>query len=472
MSRGATAALVSLLAVVLAGLGAAESGAADPDLAARAAAAAGRPTVHGAARGARRPQVLGAEPRPADGRRQQHDPARHLQLERPRLAPAGDRLRRPGRQRRGSPGRARTEFWVVSEPSLPRAGSGLALCRFKDGQVGRLLEHPDRRRRPLPADALRRLQRTERLLVRRGRLPGRAGRAGRRLPSALGRRRPETVYGPQGRGVTDMQFHAGTLFESTAVGRSPESRSEPVELASPEPTPRLLHTRRRPRLRERSRSLPAPLPDVPADGTELLGARQRRHRPLGGRRRRRLRALGAGRKARSRGRRWRLAWSAAPSRSCRCPDPSLRPERSPQRRRGDAGQRSRDGDRGAVRRPSQRQQQGDRGPDRARRPDRDHPPAGLRRRARQRRPDRLSRRRRMLDGDLGRLALPLHRRHRRCRSTPTPTSRARSTSAPTRRPNSSSPTRCRKTTRSCSPRPRSKSKKKSPRPAPAACRRC
>ena len=28
-----------------------------------------------------------------------------------------------------------TEFWVVSEPSLPRRGSGLALCRFKDGQV-------------------------------------------------------------------------------------------------------------------------------------------------------------------------------------------------------------------------------------------------------------------------------------------------------------------------------------------------
>ncbi|MBK5221142.1 MAG: hypothetical protein JJE35_15400, partial [Thermoleophilia bacterium] len=27
------------------------------------------------------------------------------------------------------------EFWVISEPSLPRAGSGLALCRFKDGQV-------------------------------------------------------------------------------------------------------------------------------------------------------------------------------------------------------------------------------------------------------------------------------------------------------------------------------------------------
>ena len=27
------------------------------------------------------------------------------------------------------------EFWVVSQPSQPRAGSGLALCRFKDGQV-------------------------------------------------------------------------------------------------------------------------------------------------------------------------------------------------------------------------------------------------------------------------------------------------------------------------------------------------
>src|SRR5262245_26233261 len=28
-----------------------------------------------------------------------------------------------------------TEFWVVSEPSRPRLGSGIALCRFKDGEV-------------------------------------------------------------------------------------------------------------------------------------------------------------------------------------------------------------------------------------------------------------------------------------------------------------------------------------------------
>jgi hypothetical protein len=52
----------------------------------------------------------------------------------------------------------------------------------------------------------------------------------------------ETVYGPQGRSVTDMQFHAGELFETTLVGRAPENRTAPVDLAEPEsPFPRLLH---------------------------------------------------------------------------------------------------------------------------------------------------------------------------------------------------------------------------------------
>jgi hypothetical protein len=135
-----------------------------------------------------------------------------------------------------------TEFWVVSEPSLPRKGSGLALCRFKDGQVaGSWSTRVD------AADPFRQMQSA----TCDG--PANCWFGGVGAQDALGERIGafhlhwdgtdlETVYGPQGRSVSDMQFHGEELFESTLIGRAPENRTEPVELAEPEdPFPRLLH---------------------------------------------------------------------------------------------------------------------------------------------------------------------------------------------------------------------------------------
>ena len=135
-----------------------------------------------------------------------------------------------------------TEFWVVSEPSLPRRGSGLALCRFKDGQVvgswSTMVNAADPFRQMASATCDG---------------PDDCWFGGVGGQDALGERVGafhlrwdgadlETVYGPQGRAVSDMQFHAGELFESTLVGRSPENRTDPVDLAEPEdPFPRLLH---------------------------------------------------------------------------------------------------------------------------------------------------------------------------------------------------------------------------------------
>ena len=162
-----------------------------------------------------------------------------------------------------------TEFWVVSEPSLPRRGSGLALCRFKDGQVvGSWSTRVD------AADPFRQMTSA----TCNG--PSDCWFGGIGSQDALGERVGafhlhwdgadlETVYGPQGRGVSDMQFHAGGLFESTLVGRSPENRTDPVELAAPEPVPRLLH-------RIAAGSFvndpfqPAPLSGVSVEGSELL----------------------------------------------------------------------------------------------------------------------------------------------------------------------------------------------------------
>lgn len=163
-----------------------------------------------------------------------------------------------------------TEFWVVTEPSLPRRGSGLALCRFKDGQVvGSFSTRVD------AADPFRQMTSAS------CNGPNDCWFGGVGSQDALGESVGafhlhwngtdlETVYGPQGRGVTDMQLHQGELYESTLVGRSPENRTEPVELAEPETVPRLLH-----RIDGLSFAndpfLPAALPGVPTDGTELLG---------------------------------------------------------------------------------------------------------------------------------------------------------------------------------------------------------
>lgn len=162
------------------------------------------------------------------------------------------------------------EFWVLSEPSLPRIGSGLALCRFKDGQVaGSWSTRID------SADPFRQM------LSATCNGPSDCWFGGIGSQDALGTRIGafhlhwngadlETVYGPQGRAVSDMQFHRGRLFESTYVGRAPENRVDPVELAEPEPVPRLLHSVSGHAFAN-DQFLPQPLESVPADGTELLG---------------------------------------------------------------------------------------------------------------------------------------------------------------------------------------------------------
>jgi hypothetical protein len=164
-----------------------------------------------------------------------------------------------------------TEFWVVSEPSLPRRGSGLALCRFKDGQVvGSWSTRVD------AADPFRQMMSA----TCAG--PANCWFGGVGSQDAVGDRVGafhlhwdgtdlETVYGPQGRGVTDMQFHGGELFESTLVGRSPENHVDPVDLALPEePFPHLLHRISAAGAFANDPFVPAPQPGVPDDGSEAL----------------------------------------------------------------------------------------------------------------------------------------------------------------------------------------------------------
>ena len=121
-----------------------------------------------------------------------------------------------------------TEFWVMSDPSLPRRGSGLALCRFKDGQVvGSWSTRID------AADPFRQMTSA----TCEGADDCWFGGVGSQ--DALGERIGafhlhwdgtdlRTVYGPQGRGVTDMRFHRGPSTRrpwSGALPRAGPSRS-------------------------------------------------------------------------------------------------------------------------------------------------------------------------------------------------------------------------------------------------------
>ena len=160
------------------------------------------------------------------------------------------------------------EFWVVSEPSRPRVGSGTALCRFKDGQVVASYSTAEE-----SADAFRQM------FSATCNGPNDCWFGGEGTQDPLGERvgafhlhwdgqELRSVYNPQGRGVSDMEAHAGTIFESVLVGRRPES-VEPAELGAPEPTPRLIHSVANENFAN-DPFQPAARMGVPADGTELL----------------------------------------------------------------------------------------------------------------------------------------------------------------------------------------------------------
>lgn len=163
-----------------------------------------------------------------------------------------------------------TEFWVISVPSAPRAGSGLALCHFKNGVVvGSYSTRVD------SADPFRQMD----AAACNG--PDDCWFGGVGSQDGLGERigsfhlhwngtTLQSFYGPQGRGVSDIAVHAGVIYESTLVGRNPENRTDSAQLAQPEASPRLLHRIDPGPLFTNDPFVPAPQAGVPPDGSELL----------------------------------------------------------------------------------------------------------------------------------------------------------------------------------------------------------
>lgn len=163
------------------------------------------------------------------------------------------------------------EFWTVTEPSLPRIGSGLALCHFKDGQVVGSYSTP-----PQSSDPYRPMSSA----ACNGPSDCWFGGIGSQDPA--GRRigafhlhwdgtSLSTVYAPQGRGVSDIVPFGGSFFETTLVGIQREDRESAISLVNKEAQPRLIH-KISGRTFSGSPSVPTAREGVPSDGTELLAA--------------------------------------------------------------------------------------------------------------------------------------------------------------------------------------------------------
>jgi hypothetical protein len=165
------------------------------------------------------------------------------------------------------------EFWVITEPSEPRSGSGLGLCHFKDGVVVGSYSTAFQSSDPFrPMDAA----------ACDG--PNDCWFAGIGSEDPSGQRigafhlhwdgtNLTSSYQPQGRGVSGLTFYDGTFYESTYVGAQPGDTTDPVTLSTPEPSgPSLIHKLVGSTFTDTG-FLPYPYEGVPAEGTELLSAK-------------------------------------------------------------------------------------------------------------------------------------------------------------------------------------------------------
>lgn len=167
------------------------------------------------------------------------------------------------------------EFWTISEPSRPRVGNGTALCRFKNGAVVGSFSTQDQSPDPFRSMNAAACAAPDNCWF--GGI-GSQDPTGERVGSFHLRwdgTSLQTVYNQgKGRGVSDVEPHAGVFVESVVVGPQAES-AEAADVTPPEsPSPRLVHEIRL----ESDGSArfgddpfqPASRPGVPADGTELL----------------------------------------------------------------------------------------------------------------------------------------------------------------------------------------------------------
>lgn len=164
------------------------------------------------------------------------------------------------------------EFWTITEPSKPRAGAGIALCRFKGGVVVGSYSSPNASPDPFrqmtsaacsgPTDCWF------------GGI-GSADAAGNRVGAFFlhwDGTDLRTVYDPQGRGVSDLVTDGDRYITTRYVGRRAEDRGGSPDLARPEPTgPRLIRSLTAGRFGDEGWLANSDV-RYPEDATELLAA--------------------------------------------------------------------------------------------------------------------------------------------------------------------------------------------------------
>jgi len=134
-----------------------------------------------------------------------------------------------------------TEFWTITDPSLPRSGGGLALCRFLNGEVVGSFSTPEQ-----AGDPYRRMN----AAACSG--PNDCLFAGIASSDPTGQRRGtfhlqwdgavlRSSYEPQDRAASDLEAFGGRVYGARHVGRVPEGRGvEPPLPEVPEDRPHLL----------------------------------------------------------------------------------------------------------------------------------------------------------------------------------------------------------------------------------------
>lgn len=165
------------------------------------------------------------------------------------------------------------EFWVITEPSEPRVGSGLGLCHFKNGVVvgsySTALQSPDPFR---PMDAATCDGPNDCWFAGIGSADPTGQHVGAFHLHWDGTNLTSS-YQPQGRGVSGLAYFDGTFYESTLAGRQGGDTIDPVTLATPEPDgPILIHELIANTFRD-APFFPELSPGVPRDGIELLSAK-------------------------------------------------------------------------------------------------------------------------------------------------------------------------------------------------------
>jgi hypothetical protein len=165
------------------------------------------------------------------------------------------------------------DFWVITEPSEPRVGSGLGLCHFEDGQVVGSYSTPFQSPEPFrPMDAAACSGPDDCWFAGIGSEDPSGQHVGAFHLHWDGTNLTSS-YQPQGRGVSGLAAFNGSFYESTFVGTQEGDRTDPVNLATPEPSgPILIHKLVGNTFTD-ANFLPFPYSGVPVEGSELLSAK-------------------------------------------------------------------------------------------------------------------------------------------------------------------------------------------------------